>query len=704
MFLVLLSSAGAAASILPAPTMTPLSVEADHPFSCPPQWLPVFLTTVPESPMPPPTPPPPDVQSPSPPPPPLAIQQIKLSQLFTIDGQSAASISKALGEQLGTIEAVITEFVANRTSGNFSIAVGGPANATNTTRRALQTGTCVLGAALLVVLEFDPTADPGMLEALTAYWAFLMSLIGSNLSPCGEAVFEYAQASPPPPPPPPLYAQASPPPPPPPKPSPSPSPSTDACQDKAPDYCASEVTTVLDRVLKCKSDPQPELCQLTCGLCSASPPPPPSAPPPSAPPPSPSPPCGDTDPDFCKAELTDPTKLFENCKKSPFFDKCLATCYFCPAPPPSPPPPLPPLPPSPPPPPSPPCGDTDPAFCKAQLTDATLLYNNCKESIFFQKCQGTCFFCPAPPPSPPPPNRHWTSVPPPPPPPLLPLPPPPPSLPCGDADPSFCEAELTTFAERTVKCKKLVFFEKCQGTCLYCPQPPPSPPPPFPSLPPPPPPPYLEFVIQRLQQSAAPIGAPTVGDLVKALTATLPGVTAAMLLLLQGGGQSPTLWPPLFDGLDPNSHLPAALGAALPPPPVNVTVRVYLAVCTDGWVSRLSPVERAAWATDLTAELGGADSRRLLSPVERAAWATVLTAELGGADSRLAVPPPCFEPTCPENETKFECDQKCHRHSNACAVAAECAKKKKKKKKQCQQKCDEALSYCKKDCIACHEP
>ena len=203
--------------------------------------------------------------------------------------------------------------------------------------------------------------------------------------------------------------------------------------------------------------------------------------------------------------------------------------------------------------------------------------------------------------------------------------------------------------------------------------------------------------LRRLQSATA----LTVGDLVGALTATLPGVVTAKLVLLETA-QSPTE-PPLFNGLSPEL-LPNALGAALPPPPVNVTVRVYLAVCTDGWVSRLSPVGRAAWATVLTAELGGADSRRLLSPVERAAWATVLTAELGGADSRLAVPPPCFEPTCPENETKFECDQKCHRHSNACAVAAECAKKKKKKKKQCQQKCDEALSYCKKDCIACHEP
>jgi len=220
--LVLIGVAAALCSTF-TPIMTPPSVAASHPFSCPPQWLAMSLGTVLESPMPPPTPPSPGVLFPSPPPPPLAIQQIKLSQLFTSDGRSAASNSKALGGQLGTIEAVITEFVANRTSGNFSIAVGGPANATNTTRRALQTGTCVLGAALLVVLEFDPTADPGMLEALTASWPFLMSLIGSNLSPCGEAVFEYAQASPPPPPPP-LYAQASPPsppmysPPPPPKP------------------------------------------------------------------------------------------------------------------------------------------------------------------------------------------------------------------------------------------------------------------------------------------------------------------------------------------------------------------------------------------------------------------------------------------------------------------------------------------------------
>ena len=77
-----------------------------------------------------------------------------------------------------------------------------------------------------------------------------------------------------------------------------------------------------------------------------------------------------------------------------------------------------------------------------------------------------------------------------------------------------------------------------------------------------------------------------------------------MLLLLETG-QSPRLTPPLFNGLSQES----TVGAALPPPPINVTVRVYDAVCADGWVWRLSPLDRAAWATNLTKELGGAPSR-----------------------------------------------------------------------------------------------
>ena len=39
----------------------------------------------------------------------------EVMQLFTIDGQGAASVAEALAEQAGTIEELITEFVANRT-------------------------------------------------------------------------------------------------------------------------------------------------------------------------------------------------------------------------------------------------------------------------------------------------------------------------------------------------------------------------------------------------------------------------------------------------------------------------------------------------------------------------------------------------------------------------------------------------------------
>ena len=110
------------------------------------------------------------------------------------------------------------------------------------------------------------------------------------------------------------------------------------------------------------------IANLEAAVCDESPlpdsPTPPSPPPPSPPPPVPSPP------------------------------------------PPSPPPPVPsPPPPAPPPAPPPtlPCGDADPLFCQAELTDSTELYRKCKKPLFFLLCEGSCFFCPAPPPSPPPP-------------------------------------------------------------------------------------------------------------------------------------------------------------------------------------------------------------------------------------------------------------------------------------------------------------
>jgi len=88
------------------------------------------------------------------------------------------------------------------------------------------------------------------------------------------------------------------------------------------------------------------------------------------------------------------------------------------------------------------------------LTSSAELSVKCNEDLFYEKCKGSCFFCPAHPPSPPPP--------------------------CGNTDPSFCEAELPTLGAKIFKCGLTTFVEKCKGTCGYCPgagRPPPSPPP-----------------------------------------------------------------------------------------------------------------------------------------------------------------------------------------------------------------------------------
>jgi len=225
------------------------------------------------------------------------------------------------------------------------------------------------------------------------------------------------------------------------------------------------------------------------------------------------------------------------------------------------------------------------------------------------------------------------------------------------------------------------------------------PPPPSPS---PPPPSYLDFVLElsfytksssdgRRLQSAA--GIITVRDLVSALTATLPGVTAARLLPFVTG-PSPTLTPPLFSGLSQKSLWPTALDAALPTGCISVTVRVYDGVCADAWVSRLSPLDRAAWAINHTAALNGpAGAPRIES-------------------SRLAVPPPCFvepppspppppiaPPTCLD-QTLFECQQKCHRRDYVCEVTCK-KKKERKERKQCKKLCAASFSKCKSSCIAC---
>ena len=133
---------------------------------------------------------------------------MKVSQKFNTDGQDAASVAKELQEQTGTIKDAITEFLANRTSGNFSIVVGAveAANVTRTSiRRTLQeSNDCVEGAALSVSLEFETPADQLLIEALERAWPSLVSLRSSNssgLSVCGQAEFDLGLPPPSPPPP-----------------------------------------------------------------------------------------------------------------------------------------------------------------------------------------------------------------------------------------------------------------------------------------------------------------------------------------------------------------------------------------------------------------------------------------------------------------------------------------------------------------------
>ena len=92
------------------------------------------------------------------------------------------------------------------------------------------------------------------------------------------------------------------------------------------------------------------------------------------------------------------------------------------------------------------CGDTDPGFCVAELTSSAVpFFIKCMEDLFYEKCKGSCFFCPAPPPSPPP------------------LPPsslPPPTNCAGLAD----ETECTIKVERCQK-KPPKSMRKCQKNC-----------------------------------------------------------------------------------------------------------------------------------------------------------------------------------------------------------------------------------------------
>jgi hypothetical protein len=182
-------------------------------------------------------------------------------------------------------------------------------------------------------------------------------------------------------------------------------------------------------------------------------PPPPSSPPsppPSPPPPLPSPPPPSPPPP----------------SPPPLVPPPLATPPL-----PSPPPPSPS-----PPPPSPPCGDTDLEFCKAELTTSAEKIAKCKTVLFVKKCRGTCEHCPAPPSSPlsaptplplSPPLLPPSSplLPPSPSPPLLPpLPPSPNLLPAAPPDGQDLDEIITVLGDRIPEIIGLIAI----GLCCCC--------------------------------------------------------------------------------------------------------------------------------------------------------------------------------------------------------------------------------------------
>ena len=122
--------------------------------------------------------------------------------------------------------------------------------------------------------------------------------------------------------------------------------------------------------------------------------------PPSPPPPSPPVTCEDNHPQFCQDEVSSPHERWTKCKQHRYETDCKLSCGYCPPAPPLPPPPSPPT----------SCGDTDPKFCRQNLPTSLEKSLNCKKAEFFDKCKASCAFCPNPPPppsaSPPLPSSH----------------------------------------------------------------------------------------------------------------------------------------------------------------------------------------------------------------------------------------------------------------------------------------------------------
>merc|ERR1719424_336856 len=120
---------------------------------------------------------------------------------------------------------------------------------------------------------------------------------------------------------------------PPPPPGSPPPPSPPACVDKDADFCESKASTLIDKIMNCKTRDLMEKCQLSCQYCTASSPLPSPSPSPLLSPGSlqlPSPPaCVDKDAEFCESEVITLDDKINKCQTDSFMVACQLSCGHC---------------------------------------------------------------------------------------------------------------------------------------------------------------------------------------------------------------------------------------------------------------------------------------------------------------------------------------------------------------------------------------
>ena len=325
--------------------MIPLSVarelvEINHPYACPPQWLPVLLAmhskgadaaaqptaafAAAPSPPPPPSPESPEPSPPGPPspppspPPPSPSSPPGATPCTRETGPCAAVYDPVCGPDGVTYSNLCAAWNVCQSDGSSAGGCPTPARPPHPPAPPAPPPSPALPIQCSTVCHFgthvtqwtcSQLAESGFhcLEMKLYLWV-LLGDGGVGPCDCTGCCDEFPLPSPPPP-------SPSPPPPSPPSPSP-PSPSSPLCADTQ-NKCKEE---------KCNttySDTKKKQCKKTCGLCEALPPSaPPSPPPPS--PPQPEDECGGLNDHQTKCQIQSCEKVNGKCKKQ--CKKCKKQC------------------------------------------------------------------------------------------------------------------------------------------------------------------------------------------------------------------------------------------------------------------------------------------------------------------------------------------------------------------------------------------